>query len=255
MIRIESVQKSFNGASVLNGVNFEIVDRETTVIIGRSGGGKSVLLKHLCGLLKPDAGRVWVDEVEIVALDERELAPIRSKFGFLFQGAALFDSMTIFDNVAFPLREKRNLDETEVARRVEEALEIVGLAGTGDKKPAELSGGMRKRAGLARAAVGMPKYLLYDEPTTGLDPIRSDTINDLILRLRDRFHVTGVAVTHDMASAYKIADRIAMLHKGKIHTVGTPQEIQATTDPVVHQFIHGIADSLQEAHNGVAKVG
>ncbi|MBM3858995.1 MAG: ABC transporter ATP-binding protein [Verrucomicrobia bacterium] len=250
MIRIESLQKSFQGSPVLRGVDFEIHDGETVVIIGQSGGGKSVLLKHLCGLLKPETGHVWVDDEDIVPLNERRLAPIRRKFGFLFQGAALFDSLTLFDNVAFPLREKRSLRETEVAQRVEEALEIVGLTGAGHKKPAELSGGMRKRAGLARAVVGTPKYLLYDEPTTGLDPIRADTINHLILRLRDRLRVTGVAVTHDMASAYKIADRIAMLHEGRIHAVGTPAEIQASPDPLVQQFIRGVADISQEVPSG-----
>jgi len=250
MIRIESLTKSFQGVPVLCGVDFEICDGETVVVIGQSGGGKSVLLKHLCGLLKPESGHVWVDDEDIVPLNERRLSPIRSKFGFLFQGAALFDSMTLFDNVAFPLREKRKFTETEIGQRVEESLEIVGLTGAGHKKPAELSGGMRKRAGLARAVVSTPKYLLYDEPTTGLDPIRADTINNLILRLRDRFHVTGVAVTHDMASAYKIADRIAMLHEGQIHAVGTPAQIQATTDPVVQQFIRGVADVSQEVPNG-----
>jgi phospholipid/cholesterol/gamma-HCH transport system ATP-binding protein len=254
MIRIESLTKGFRGSTVLSGVDFKIHDGETVVIIGRSGGGKSVLLKHLCGLLKPDTGNVWVDDEDIVPLSERRMAPVRSKFGFLFQGAALFDSMTVFDNVAFPLREKRTFTEAEITQRVEDALEIVGLAGSGHKKPSELSGGMRKRAGLARAAVGTPKYLLYDEPTTGLDPIRADTINNLILRMRDRFKVTGVAVTHDMASAYKIADRIAMLHDGKIHAVGTPAEIQATSDPVVQQFIHGVSDVTQEAPNGNATV-
>ena len=254
MIRIQSLTKSFNHSPVLCGVDFEIHDGETVVIIGQSGGGKSVLLKHLCGLLKPDSGTVWVDEENIVPLGERRLAPIRTRFGFLFQGAALFDSMTLFDNVAFPLREKRKFTETEITQRVDEALEIVGLAGAGQKKPAELSGGMKKRAGLARAVVGTPKYLLYDEPTTGLDPIRADTINNLILRLRDRFHVTGVAVTHDMASAYKIADRIALLHEGRIRTVGTPAQIQASVDPIVQQFIHGVADVTQEVPNGIATV-
>lgn len=250
MIRICQLHKSFNGTPVLAGVDFEIRDGETVVVIGRSGGGKSVLLKHLCGLLKPDAGEVWVDDVQIMALDERELAPVRRKFGFLFQGAALFDSLTLFENVAFPLREKRDLPEPEITRRVEEALTIVGLSGAGAKKPAELSGGMRKRAGLARAVVGTPSYLLYDEPTTGLDPVRADTINNLILRLRDHYRVTGVAVTHDMASAYKIADRIAMLHDGRIHTVGTPTEIQASTDPVVQQFIRGVAETETEVNSG-----
>jgi phospholipid/cholesterol/gamma-HCH transport system ATP-binding protein len=254
MIRIEQLTKGFAGLPVLSGVDFEIHDGETVVIIGKSGGGKSVLLKHLCGLLKPDSGRVLVDEVDIGPLSERDLAPIRGKFGFLFQGAAMFDSMTLFDNVAIPLREKQTLSAAEIQQRVEEALAIVGLTGAGQKKPAELSGGMRKRAGLARAVVGTPKYLLYDEPTTGLDPIRADTINNLVLRLRDRFQVTGVAVTHDMASAYKIADRIALLHDGRIHAVGTPAEIQASPDPVVQQFIRGQAEISQEVANGYATV-
>ncbi len=254
MIKLEQISKGFDGAPVLAGLDFEIPEGETTVIIGKSGGGKSVLLKHLCALLKPDAGKVIVDGVDIVPLAERALAPIRMKFGFLFQGAALFDSMTLFDNVAFPLRERRNVSEAEIRERVNQALEIVGLTGASEKKPAELSGGMRKRAGLARACVTTPKYLLYDEPTTGLDPIRADTINHLILRLRDRFKVTGVAVTHDMASAYKIADRIAMLHEGRIHTVGTPAEIQASRDPVVQQFICGQSDIQQEVTSGVTAV-
>lgn len=255
MIQVEQLHKSFRGLPVLRGVDFTVQDGETVVIIGRSGCGKSVLLKHLCGLLKPDSGRVIVDGVDIVPLSERELIPIRRQFGFLFQGAALFDSLTLFENVAFPLREQRRFSEEEITRRVREALEIVGLSGAEQKKPAELSGGMRKRAGLARAVVAMPKYVLYDEPTTGLDPIRADTINNLILRLRDHYHVTGVAVTHDMASAYKIADRIAMLHEGRIHAVGTPCEIQASRDPVVQQFIRGQSDQLfQEVARGTATV-
>jgi phospholipid/cholesterol/gamma-HCH transport system ATP-binding protein len=213
-----------------------------------------VLLKHLCGLLKPDKGRVLVDDVDIVPLDEREMTPIRKQFGFLFQGAALFDSMTLYDNVAFPLREDRKLDEDAIRQKVEEALTIVDLLNAQNKKPAELSGGMRKRAAMARACVMYPKYLLYDEPTTGLDPVLADSINDLMLRLRDRFRVTGVAVTHDMVSAYKIADRIAMLHDGRIHAVGTPREIQATRDPVVRQFISAMADETQEVQRGTATV-
>jgi phospholipid/cholesterol/gamma-HCH transport system ATP-binding protein len=254
MIQIESLCKSFNSTEVLRGVDFEIHDGETVVVIGRSGGGKSVLLKHLCGLLRPDAGRVVVDGVDIEPLSELEMTPIRKKFGFLFQGAALFDSMTLFDNVAFPLREERKFSENEIAERVEDVLTIVGLSEAKDKKPAELSGGMKKRAGLARACVAYPKYLLYDEPTTGLDPIRADNINNLILRMRDRFKVTGVAVTHDMVSAYKIADRIAMLHDGRIHAVGTPKEIQETTNSVVRQFISGAADAIKEASNGATTV-
>jgi phospholipid/cholesterol/gamma-HCH transport system ATP-binding protein len=253
MIKIEGLWKSFGGTEVLRGLDLEIHDAETIVIIGRSGGGKSVLLKHLCGLLKPDKGKVLVDGVDIVPLDEQEITPIRKQFGFLFQSAALFDSMTLYDNVAFPLREGRR-SEAEVHKRVEESLTIVDLLQAQDKKPAELSGGMRKRAGLARAVVANPKYVLYDEPTTGLDPIRADNINQLILRLHDQLHCTGVAVTHDMVSAYKIADRIAMLHEGTIHVVGTPEEILATQDPIVKQFITGVGDVNQEVQRGTATV-
>jgi phospholipid/cholesterol/gamma-HCH transport system ATP-binding protein len=249
MIKIEGLKKNFDGNEVLRGVDFEIRDGETVVIIGQSGGGKSVLLKHLCGLLKPDSGKVLVDGVDIVPLDEEELTPIRKEFGFLFQGAALFDSMTVYDNVAFPLREERR-SEPEIQKRVEEALTIVDLLKAQGKKPAELSGGMRKRVGLARAVVADPKYVLYDEPTTGLDPVRADNINELILRLHDQLHVTGVAVTHDMISAYKIADRIAMLHEGRIRVVGTPADIQATQDPIVKQFITGVSDAHLEVHFG-----
>jgi phospholipid/cholesterol/gamma-HCH transport system ATP-binding protein len=253
MIKIEGLWKSFGSTEVLRGLNLEIRDGETIVIIGRSGGGKSVLLKHLCGLLKPDKGKVLVDGVDIAPMDEQEITPIRKQFGFLFQSAALFDSMTLYDNVAFPLREERR-PEAEIHKRVEESLTIVDLLQAQDKKPAELSGGMRKRAGLARAVVANPKYVLYDEPTTGLDPIRADNINQLVLRLHDQLHVTGVAVTHDMVSAYKIADRIAMLHEGVIHVVGTPEEILTTEDPIVHQFITGVGDDNQEVQRGTAKV-
>lgn len=254
MIQIEGLRKSFADLEVLRGVDFEIHDGETVVIIGRSGCGKSVLLKHLCGLLRPDSGRVIVDGVDIVPLSEREMTPTRKKFGVLFQGAALFDSMTVFDNVAFPLREERKFDEDEITKRVEEALAIVDLLRAKNKKPAELSGGMRKRAGLARACVAHPKYILYDEPTTGLDPVLADDINDLVLRMRDHFHVTSFAVTHDMISAYKIGDRIAMLHEGRIHAVGTPKEIQATTDPIVRRFITGMGETQEEVQRGATTV-
>ncbi|HUI07884.1 MAG TPA: ABC transporter ATP-binding protein [Verrucomicrobiae bacterium] len=254
MIQIEGLWKSFDDVEVLRGVDFEIRDRETVVIIGRSGCGKSVLLKHLCGLLRPDAGRVVVDGQDIEVLSERELTPIRKKFGVLFQGAALFDSMTVFDNVAFPLREERKLGEDEIIQRVEAALAIVDLLNAKNKKPAELSGGMRKRAALARACVPQPKYILYDEPTTGLDPILADDINDLVLRMRDHYRVTSIAVTHDMVSAYKIADRIAMLHEGRIHAVGTPTEIQATTDPIVRRFITGMGETQEEVRRGAETV-
>ncbi len=249
MIKIQQLQKSFNGSAVLRGVDLEIQDGETVVIIGQSGEGKSVLLKHLCGLLRPDHGTVIVDDVDLAELDEEELSPVRSKFGFLFQGAALFDSLTLYENVAFPLEQQR-VPKTEIEERVMEMLELVDLAPARDKKPAELSGGMRKRGGMARACVARPKYLLYDEPTTGLDPVRADNINELILRARDKLEVTGVAVTHDMVSAYKIADRIAMLHRGRIYATGTPAEIQQTTDSVVKQFISGVSDARWKEKNG-----
>ncbi len=250
MIQVQQLHKAFNGTAVLQGVDFEIRDGETIVIIGQSGGGKSVLLKHLCGLLRPDQGTVIVDEVDLADLKEQQMPPVRCKFGFLFQGAALFDSLTLFENVAFPLQQQ-GVPGAEVEQRVMEMLELVDLAAARDKKPAELSGGMRKRGGLARACVARPKYLLYDEPTTGLDPVRADSINELILRARDHLQVTGVAVTHDMVSAYKIADRIAMLHEGQIYATGTPQEIQETTDPVVKQFISGVSDARWEKQNGI----
>lgn len=249
MIKIQQLQKSFNGSAVLRGVDLDIHDGETVVIIGQSGEGKSVLLKHLCGLLRPDYGTVIVDDVDLAELDEEELSPVRSKFGFLFQGAALFDSLTLYENVAFPLEQQR-VPKTEIEERVMEMLELVDLAPARDKKPAELSGGMRKRGGMARACVARPKYLLYDEPTTGLDPVRADNINELILRARDKLEVTGVAVTHDMVSAYKIADRIAMLHRGQIYATGTPAEIQQTTDSVVKQFISGVSDARWKENNG-----
>jgi phospholipid/cholesterol/gamma-HCH transport system ATP-binding protein len=197
---------------------------------------------------------VIVDGVDIDPLSESELTPIRKRFGVLFQGGALFDSMTVFENVAFPLREERKLEEPEITRRVEQALTVVDLLEAKDKKPAELSGGMRKRAALARACVANPKYILYDEPTTGLDPVLADHINDLVLKTRDQLHVTSLAVTHDMTSAYKIADRIAMLHDGRIHAVGTPKEIQATTDPIVRQFIMGTAEIQTEVQRGTETV-
>jgi phospholipid/cholesterol/gamma-HCH transport system ATP-binding protein len=242
VIEIHDLHKGFNGQPVLRGTTLTIRDGENTVVLGRSGGGKSVLLKHIVGLIRPDAGKIVIDGADIGPLNERELGPIRRKTGFLFQGAALFDSMTVAQNVGFPLREQRNLSAKEIAEKVVEALEIVGLAGTQDKMPAELSGGMRKRVGLARAVICRPKYILYDEPTTGLDPLVADSINNLILQLGERFQCTAIAVTHDMKSAYKIAKQIAMLHEGRIRTTGTPEEIQASTDPVVRKFITGTAD-------------
>ena len=242
MIEIINVSKSFGQHKVLDKANLTIRDGETMVIIGRSGVGKSVLLKHIIGLMQPDEGQVIVDGQEVAALKEKALVEFRLKIGMLFQGSALFDSMTVGENVAFALREHTAMSEQDVKARVEECLGLVGLKGIEDLKPAELSGGMKKRVGLARALAIKPRVILYDEPTTGVDPLMADTINRLIVQLHDKLKETGVAVTHDMSSAYKIADRIAMLHEGKIIQVGTTQEIRATTNPTVRQFILGILE-------------
>ncbi len=242
MIEVRDLKKSFGSHIILDGVNLRIETGESVVIIGRSGGGKSVLLKHLIGLLKPDAGEVLIDQENIVPMNERELLRVRSKFGMLFQGAALFDSMTVAENVGFAFRRRRELTESQIREKVATALEVVDLPGTGDKKPSELSGGMKKRVGLARAIVYQPEIVLYDEPTTGLDPIVADSIDQLILRVRDRFKVTTVVVTHDMRSARRLGQRILMLHEKKIHAAGTPDEIFSSRDPVVRRFIEGVSD-------------
>jgi phospholipid/cholesterol/gamma-HCH transport system ATP-binding protein len=240
MIEIKELGKSFGEHAVLNRVNLTIETGETMVIIGRSGGGKSVLLKHIIGLMKPDRGAVLIDGVDVTRLSGRPLDEIRKKFGMLFQGAALFDSMTVEENVAFALREHTDLASQAVRQRVQECLALVGLQGIEELRPAELSGGMRKRVGLARALAMSPQVILYDEPTTGVDPIMGDVINELIVALRDRLKVTSVMVTHDMRSAYKVADRIAMLYNGEILEVGAPEEIRKSSNPVVQQFIQGL---------------
>jgi phospholipid/cholesterol/gamma-HCH transport system ATP-binding protein len=242
MIEVRDLKKSFGENCVLDGVNFRVEKGESAVIIGRSGGGKSVLLKHLIALLKPDAGEVLIDGQNIIPLDERQLLPVRHKFGMLFQGAALFDSMTVAENVGFAFRRDRSLPQPEVQKKVADVLEMVDLPGTEEKKPAELSGGMRKRVGLARAIIYNPQIILYDEPTTGLDPIASDSIDKLILRVRDKFDVTTVVVTHDMRSARRLGQRIMMLHERKIYASGTPDEIFLSKDPVVRDFIEGNSD-------------
>jgi len=247
MIEVRDLTKRFGANVILDGVSFCIDKGESVVIIGRSGGGKSVLLKHLIALLKPDSGQVLIDGENIVPLNERELLRVRHKFGMLFQGAALFDSMTVAQNIAFPFRRDRSLPETEVAQRVAHVLDLVELTGTENKKPSELSGGMRKRVGLARAIVYNPEIVLYDEPTTGLDPMVSDSIDKLILRVRDRLNVTSVVVTHDMRSARRLGQRILMLHDKKIHTTGTPDEIFNSRDPVVRQFVEGVSDQVLES--------
>lgn len=241
MIEIINLCKAFGDHVVLDNVNLNIQKGETMVIIGRSGTGKSVLLKHIIGIMKPDSGQVIIDGFDLTRASEKELNYFRMKFGMLFQGAALFDSLTVGENVGFALYEHTNLSKTQIQNRIKECLAHVGLSGIEDLKPAELSGGMRKRVGLARAVCVNPEIIMYDEPTTGVDPIMGDAVNDLIVSLHDKLKITSIAVTHDMVSAYKIADRIAMLYKGKIIAVGTPDEIKNTKHPIVKQFVTGAA--------------
>jgi phospholipid/cholesterol/gamma-HCH transport system ATP-binding protein len=247
MIEVRDLHKSFGSHCILEQVSFRIEKGESVVIIGRSGGGKSVLLKHLIGLLKPDSGKVYIEGENIVPMNERQLLPVRRKFGMLFQNAALFDSMTVAENVAFAFRRAGTMADEEIADKVANVLELVDLPGTEDKNPSELSGGMRKRVGLARAIIYQPEIVLYDEPTTGLDPIVSDSIDQLMLRVRDRLKVTTVVVTHDMRSARRLGQRILMLHERRIHATGTAEEIFQSKDPIVRQFIEGTAES-KEAH-------
>ncbi|HNQ72910.1 MAG TPA: ABC transporter ATP-binding protein [Verrucomicrobiota bacterium] len=242
MIEVHQLQKRFGRQTVLEDVSFSIPLGESLVIIGRSGCGKSVLLKHIIGLLQPDAGSVRIDGEEITTMDERNLIRVRSKFGMVFQGAALFDSLTVAENVAFAFRRNKTMSAKEIAHKVAEALEMVDLPGIETKKPSELSGGMRKRVGLARAIIYHPQIVLYDEPTTGLDPVVSDSIDKLIIRVTQHLKVTAIVVTHDMRSARRVGDRIVMLHDKKVYASGTPEDIFHSTDPVVRQFINGIAD-------------
>jgi len=240
VIEFQDLHKAFGAQPVLAGLTLEVRDRETLVIIGYSGSGKSVALKHIVGLLHPDAGDVIVDGRAVSTLDRSALTALRREIGFVFQFAALFDSMTVSDNLALGLR-RRGLAEEEIAGRVREALALVDLTGTDERYPAELSGGMRKRVGIARAIALRPRYVLYDEPTTGLDPVTSAVMDRLMVRTREHLGGTGVVVTHDMRSAYTVGDRIAMLYEGRIRQVGTVAEIQASEDPVVRQFIEGRA--------------
>ena len=242
MIEVRQLKRSYGTQLVLNGVDLRIDTGESAVIIGRSGGGKSVLLKHLIGLLQPDSGEVLVDGENITRMNERQLLRVRRKFGMVFQGAALFDSMTVAENVAFGLRRHEHLTEAEIAIRVAATLDMVDLHGTQNKKPAELSGGMRKRVGLARAIIYEPRIVLYDEPTTGLDPIVSDSIDQLIIRVRDQLKVTSVVVTHDMRSARRVGNHVFLLHDKKIYAHGAPEEFFASRDAIVRQFIDGVAD-------------
>jgi phospholipid/cholesterol/gamma-HCH transport system ATP-binding protein len=242
---VRHLQKSFSALRVLDGVDFSIGKGEAVAIIGVSGGGKSVLLKLLIGLITPDAGEIHIDGQNITGMDERQLLQVRRKFGMLFQGAALFDSLNVEDNVGFLLRREGRTPLPEIARRVAEVLELVGLEGTQKKMPAELSGGMRKRVGLARAIIYRPDILLYDEPTTGLDPIAADAIDKLIMRVEEQLKVTSIAVTHDMRSARRIGRRILMLHQGRIYADQTPEQLFQSSDPVIHRFVNGISDAQE----------
>jgi len=242
IVRIAGLHKAFGAHQVLDGIDLDIERGKTTVILGPSGTGKSVLLKHIVGLLQPDRGRVFFDGVEVTAMSERRLVEMRRAIGFLFQMGALFDSMSVADNVAFPLVEHTRLDAAERAAKVERVLRIVGLHGTQNKMPAELSGGQRKRIALARAIVLEPKLVLYDEPTTGLDPIRADIINELMLTLGKNLGISSIVVTHDMVSANKIADRMVLLHGGRVIADGTPQQFHESDNDRVQRFIHGQAD-------------
>ncbi len=239
MIRLIDIYKAFGPKSVLEGFSLDVVEGETMVIIGYSGSGKSVAIKHIVGLLEPDAGQVIVDDFEVPKLSRRDLYKLRARIGYVFQFAALFDSFTIGENVAMGLRKQQELTEKEIETRVHEALDLVDLPNVENRFPAELSGGMRKRVGIARAVALRPKYILYDEPTTGLDPVTSAVIDQLMVRMRDRLGVTGIVITHDMRSAYTVGTRIAMLYQGRVRQVGTVSEIQHTHDPIVRQFIEG----------------
>lgn len=250
MIRLVDIHKSFGPKKVLEGFSLDVEEGETMVIIGYSGSGKSVAIKHIVGLLEPDIGTVWVDGLEVPKLTRPELYDLRSKVGYVFQFAALFDSMTIGDNVAMGLRKEHKLSETEIATRVTESLALVDLPDVETKMPAELSGGMRKRVGIARAIARRPKYILYDEPTTGLDPVTSAVIDQLMVRMREKLGVTSIVITHDMRSAFTVGSRIAMLYEGKVQQVGTVEEIQHTRDPIVCQFIEG-RPSLEMATSNV----
>ena len=242
MIAMRSLRKKIEQQEILRGVDLKISSGETLVIIGRSGGGKSVLLKHMVGLMEPDSGEIWIQGQNIIGMNERQLGAIRKKVGILFQGGALFDSMTVEDNIAFPLREAGERDRKALRSKVSEMLEVMEMEGQEDKMPESLSGGMKKRVGLARAIIRRPSCVLYDEPTAGLDPVVADSINRLIRRLQQRFGMTSVVVTHDMKSAFDVADRIAYLHEGQIYFNGTASQLQQSSDPLIQDFLLGRSD-------------
>src|SRR5216110_2665209 len=243
MITVCSLKKKIGQQEILRGIDLEVATGETLAIIGRSGGGKSVLLKHLVGLMQPSAGEIWIQGQNIIGMSERQLGEIRKKIGILFQSGALFDSMTVEENIAFPLREAGMRDVKTMRARVNEVLEVVELEGENAKMPESLSGGMRKRVGLARAIIRQPSCVLYDEPTSGLDPVVSDSINRLIRRLQERFQMTSIVVTHDMKSAVHVGDRIAYLHEGRIYFHGTLAELKKCDDPIIQDFLLGRSES------------
>jgi len=238
-IAVDNLVQTIGGQEILRGFSLKVYKGETLVLLGRSGGGKSVFLRHLIGLMKPVSGQILYEGKEIAGLEERELAPIRRSMGMLFQNGALFDSMNVGDNVAFPLREHGVTDEALIARKVEEALDMVDLAGQQNKMPVNLSGGMRKRVALARALISEPRCMLYDEPTAGLDPIVADSIDVLIRRLQRKLGVTSIVVTHDMKSAFAIADHVALLHQGQCYFYGTCDQLRESTDPIIRDFVEG----------------
>lgn len=237
MIRIVDLHKSFRGHAVLQGVNLTIPKGKVTVILGPSGTGKTVLLRHLIGLTRPDRGAVFLEDIDLVGLSESELGRVRKRFGMLFQSGALFDSLTVGENIAFPLVEHTRHSEEEINKRVQRMLSLVGLKGTENKMPSELSGGMRKRVGLARAIALEPEIILYDEPTTGLDPLTTETINQLILDMQAKLPITSVIISHDIESTFMVADRVAMLHEGKIVETGSPEEFRRSPVPFVQEFL------------------
>lgn len=242
MITVRGLMKKFGEQEILRGIDLEVATGETLAIIGRSGGGKSVLLKHIVGLMEPDAGEIWIQGQNIIRMSERQLGEIRKKVGILFQGGALFDSMTVEENIAFPLREAGERDPKVLRPKVAEMLEVMEMEGHGDKMPENLSGGMKKRVGLARSIIRRPSCVLYDEPTSGLDPVVADSINRLIRRLQHRFGMTSIVVTHDMKNAFDVADRIAYLHEGRIYFHGTSAELQQSSDPLIQDFLLGRSD-------------
>lgn len=247
MIAVRSLAKKIGQQKILRGVDLEVRTGETLAIIGRSGGGKSVFLKHLVGLMEPDAGEIWIQGQSIIGMNERQLGAIRQKVGMLFQGGALFDSMTVADNIAFPLREAGQRDPKVLRSKVTEMLEVMEMEGEEDKMPESLSGGMKKRVGLARAIIRQPSCVLYDEPTSGLDPVVADSINRLIRRLQQRFGMTSVVVTHDMKSAFDVADQIAYLHQGRIYFHGTANQLQQSSDPLIQEFLLGRSEQVAAA--------